>query len=101
MLMALARIEWYDEAINPAGCLRGCQFCYARIMARRLAGMERKHSRGTEYPIEGDLFRSTFHPNKIQEILRLENKRIFQVCLTRWTEHLAYGFNVVRPVGGD
>jgi protein gp37 len=76
----VTRIEWCDLTINPvSGCLRGCSFCYARRMAKRLAGMERKHPGSTGYPTEGDPFQPTFHTNKIDKILKLKGrgKRIF------------------------
>jgi len=32
-------IGWCDRTWNPiTGCLRGCEYCYARRMAQRLAG---------------------------------------------------------------
>lgn len=33
------RIEWCDSTWNPVtGCLHGCEYCYARIMANRFKG---------------------------------------------------------------
>ena len=35
-----SKIEWCDETVNPfTGCRRGCEYCYARRMAKRLVGM--------------------------------------------------------------
>jgi len=43
--MGKSKIDWTDETINPfTGCRKGCRFCYARKMARRLA-----HIEGTVY----------------------------------------------------
>lgn len=83
----MTKIEWCDLTINPiTGCLNGCSFCYARRFAPRLAGMERKHPGSTGYPTEGDPFRPTFHPDKIDDILNLKGrgKRIFLDSMSDW-----------------
>jgi len=84
----MTKIEWCDLTINPiTGCLNNCgPWCYARGYARRLAGMERKHSGSTGYPTTGDPFRPTFHPDKVQQILSLkgEGKRIFLDSMGDW-----------------
>lgn len=48
-------------------------------MAIRLAGMERARPGSTGYPIEGDPFKPTFHPNRINQILNLKGsgKKVF------------------------
>ncbi len=71
------KIEWCDETWNPiTGCTHagspGCDNCYARRMAQRLAGR-------FGYP-QDDPFKVTFHPDKINEIDKWKShKRIF-VC---------------------
>jgi protein gp37 len=83
----MTKIEWCDRTINPiTGCLRGCPFCYARQRAKRLAGMERAHPGSTGYPTGGDPFRPTFHPNRIDQILKLrgKGKRIFLDSMGDW-----------------
>ena len=40
--MTKTKIEWADYTFNPiTGCLRGCEYCYARGIARRFAKDER------------------------------------------------------------
>ena len=73
-------IEWCDRTINPvSGCRRGCEFCYARKMAFRLAEMEKARPGSTGYPTDGDHFKPTFHPEKLDQIYALKGrgKRIF------------------------
>lgn len=49
-----------------------------RRRALRLAGMERAQPGSTGYPKEGEPFRPTFHPNRIDQISKQKgNKRIF------------------------
>ena len=51
-------IGWCDRTWNPiTGCRRGCEYCYARRMAQRLAGRY-------GYPAD-DPFRPTFHADKL------------------------------------
>lgn len=39
--MQKSKIEWCDMTWNPVtGCLHGCEYCYARGIARRFAGFE-------------------------------------------------------------
>lgn len=56
-------INWTDMTWNPiTGCLHGCQYCYARAMARRL----------------GRGFEPAFHPERLnQPKLRRAATRIF------------------------
>ena len=51
-------IGWCDRTWNPiTGCLRGCEYCYARRMAQRLAGR-------FGYP-KDDPFKPTLHEDKL------------------------------------
>ena len=60
------KIEWCEETWNPiTGCTpisEGCQNCYAKRMAKRLAGR-------CGYPAE-DPFRITLHPDKLDQPLQ-------------------------------
>ena len=61
--MSQTKIEWADATWNPiTGCTQiseGCDHCYAKRMATRLAGRY-------GYP-KDDPFRVTFHPEKLKE----------------------------------
>lgn len=40
--MENTKIEWCDHTINfVTGCIHGCEYCYARAMAKRLGGMDK------------------------------------------------------------
>jgi len=72
-------IGWCDCTINPiSGCLNICPYCYARRMAKRLAGR-------FGYPAD-DPFRPTFHPDKLQDIYNLHGagKRVFLDSMGDW-----------------
>lgn len=74
--MAQTKIEWADAVWNPiTGCTPisdGCDHCYAKRMANRLAGRY-------GYPAD-EPFRVTYHQKRIDEPARLKKpKRIF-VC---------------------
>ncbi len=69
------KIEWCDEVWNPiTGCSsasEGCQNCYARRMARRLAGR-------CGYPAWPTEFDVTFHPDRLELPLKWKKpRRIF------------------------
>ena len=70
------KVEWADETWNPVtGCAPvspGCQNCYARRMATRLAGRY-------GYP-KDDPFRVTFHPDRLAEPLVWRKPRRIFVC---------------------
>jgi len=70
------KIEWADETWNPlTGCSAvsaGCDHCYARPMATRLAGRY-------GYPAD-EPFRPTFHPDRLDEPLRWRKPRRVFVC---------------------
>ena len=66
--------EWADYTWNPVtGCLRNCDFCYARKLAEtRLRGR-------FGYP-EVEPFKPTFHPNRLSEPIRIKKPaKIFVV----------------------
>ncbi len=68
------KIEWTNEVWNPiSGCTKvsdGCKNCYAERMAKRLAGR-------FGYP-EGDPFKVTLHPSKLNEPIKWKKpRRIF------------------------
>ena len=64
-------IGWCDVTWNPGtGCLRGCEYCYARRIVQRLAGRY-------GYP-KDDPFRPTWHEDRLGQPLRWkEPRRIF------------------------
>jgi protein gp37 len=70
------KIPWTDATWNPVtGCTpisRGCDHCYARRMARRLAGR-------AGYP-EGDGFAVTLHDDRLDEPLNWRTPRRVFVC---------------------
>lgn len=73
------KIGWCDKTINPiTGCLNGCEYCYARKFAHRLAGR-------FGYPAD-EPFRPTFHPDKLQDIYNLPkaHKRVFLDSMGDW-----------------
>jgi len=44
--MNKTKIEWADMTWNPiTGCLAGCEYCYARSIARRFGGYNRMKGR--------------------------------------------------------
>ena len=71
--MNRTRIEYCDWTWNPAtGCLHGCEYCYARRLAKRLRG---RFGYPKDYP-----FRPTFHPDRLVEPYRLKKpSKIFVV----------------------
>ena len=70
------KIEWCDETWNfLTGCSplsEGCQHCYAKRMAKRLAGRY-------GYP-KDDPFRVTFHPDRMEEPWKWAKPRIVFPC---------------------
>jgi len=71
--MNRTKIEWTQWTWNPVtGCSRGCEYCYARRMAYRLRGR-------SGYPRD-DPFRPTFHPDRLEEPLRLKRPSLIFVC---------------------
>jgi Bacteriophage protein gp37 len=46
------KIEWADDTWNPVtGCLHGCEYCYARKIAKRFAGLEPRCG-GEDIPLD-------------------------------------------------
>lgn len=74
--MAKTKIEWATHSWNPVtGCTpisEGCENCYARRMAKRLAGR-------CGYPAV-DPFRATIHPERLDEPFRWKKPRRVFVC---------------------
>ena len=74
--MARTKIEWTDMTWNPVtGCTpisEGCQNCYAKRMAKRLAGR-------CGYPKENP-FKVTLHPERLDEPLKWRKPRKVFVC---------------------
>jgi len=70
------KIEWADATWNPiTGCTpisEGCQNCYAKRMANRLAGR-------FGYPAD-DPFRVTLHPDRLEEPMHWRKPRRIFVC---------------------
>jgi len=74
--MAKTNIEWTEETWNPVtGCTpvsAGCEHCYARRMATRLAGR-------CGYP-KDEPFAITLHPDRLTQPLRWRKPRTVFVC---------------------
>ena len=74
--MAKTKIEWTEYSWNPVtGCSpvsEGCQNCYARRMAKRLAGR-------CGYP-KNNPFQVTLHPKQLWEPLKWKKPRRVFVC---------------------
>ena len=97
--MGKTKIEWTEYSWNPVtGCTpisEGCQNCYARRMAKRLAGR-------CGYPAD-DPFRVTLHPERLGEPLRWRKPSRVFVCSMGDLFHpdvqpiwLSMIFNVIR-----
>ncbi len=76
--MSPSKIEWTDETWSPVtGCTRvsaGCDHCFARRMAKRLAGR-------FGYP-KDEPFAVTLHPSKLDAPLRWRKpRRVFVVSM--------------------
>jgi protein gp37 len=71
------KIEWAEESWNPVtGCTpvsEGCRNCYARRMARRLAGR-------CGYPEAPHHFGVTLHPDRLEQPLRWKKPRVIFAC---------------------
>jgi len=74
--MPESRIEWTEMVWNPVtGCTpvsRGCEHCYAKRMATRLAGRY-------GYPAD-EPFAVTLHPDRLTEPLRRRKPTTYFVC---------------------
>ena len=53
--MNKSKIEWCDMTFNPiTGCLRGCDYCYARGIAQRFGGWTLPHGLTLHEPLDGE-----------------------------------------------
>lgn len=88
-------IEWTDATWNPVtGCTPispGCAHCYAKRMAKRLAGR-------CGYPAAPHEFDVTLHPEKLDEPLRWKKPRQVFVCSMSDLFHEAVPFEFVWRV---
>ena len=67
------KIEWTNYTWNPiTGCSRGCSYCYAERMAKRLAG---RNGYSRENP-----FKPTFHPERLHEPSHLRRPSMIFTC---------------------
>ncbi len=79
----MKNIEWADMAWNPVwGCLRGCNYCYARKIASRFANVIAKREIGMFEGAEGveyDLlhFRPVWLESSFKKWFRKKPSRIF------------------------
>lgn len=87
--MAQTSIEWADASWNSVtGCTKtseGCQHCYAERMARRLAGRygyPKLYRPGPDNTViwDGDPFKVTFHPDRLEEPLKWKKPRKTFIC---------------------
>lgn len=73
----MTKIEWTDETWNPVtGCTpisEGCRNCYAKRMARRLAGR-------CGYPPAPNHFDVTLHPDRLEQPPKWRKPRMIFVC---------------------
>lgn len=91
MQMNKTKIDWCDSTWNPVtGCLHGCEYCYARGIAKRFDGKKViKHGARTvlHEPVYINAYASpypygftpTFHRYRLNEYLNKKGKNIF-VC---------------------
>lgn len=89
-----SKIEWTDRVWNPfTGCSwisEACDHCYARRMAKRLAGRN-------GYP-KDDPFRPTFHPNMIERPLGWSKPSNIFVCSMSDLLHEDHSSNAINMV---
>lgn len=107
--MKKTKIDWADSSWNPvSGCLHGCEYCYARKIARRFCTNYHGHDCGVAAPCTGDCkfcseldglefvgvkhrwnhfkdaypygFMPTFHPHRLEEPSRWKKPRTIFVC---------------------
>jgi len=94
-------IEWLNrpgtvgESWNPiTGCTpisEGCLHCYARRMAKRLAGRY-------GYPVAPHQFLVTWHPDKIEQPLHWQKPRTVFVCSMSDLFHCQLGNSIINHV---
>ncbi len=94
--MQKTNIPWADYTWNPVtGCSpvsRGCENCYARVMAKRLKAMG--------VPAYADGFKPTFHPEKLDEPLKLKKPSRIFVASMGDLFHPAIGDRAIGAVWG-
>ncbi len=85
------KIDWCDTTWNPVtGCLHGCEYCYARRIAKRFGGnmmpffverpiLREPVSDGNIVPYPFD-FMPTFHRYKLEEPQKWKKPRTIFVC---------------------
>ena len=108
--MDKTKIDWADATWNPVtGCLHGCEYCYARGIAKRFCSNEHGHDTGAMAPCTGDCqscseldghefvgeltrynhnqsaaypygFMPTFHPHRLDQPSRWTKPRTIFVC---------------------
>jgi len=67
------KIEWTDYTWNPVtGCLHGCDYCYARRLAKRFAGRN-------GYPVSNP-FQFRYHADRLDEPGKAKNPSRIFVC---------------------
>lgn len=88
------KIEWCDSTWNPVtGCYHGCEYCYARSMARRFSNVKiedgnnqvitldepyiAKNGKRQPYPYD---FVPTFHKYRLGDIKRKSSGKSIFVC---------------------
>ena len=88
------KIEWAEESWNPVtGCTavsEGCENCYARRMAKRLAGRY-------GYPADGP-FRVTLHPERLEQPFKWRKPRRIFVCSMGDLFHPDVPFGIVHKI---
>ena len=89
--MNTTTIEWATHTWNPVtGCSpisEGCENCYAKRMAQRLRGR-------CGYP-EDDPFKVTFHPDRLEQPLKLKKPSRIFVCSMGDLFHDDVGYSIV------
>jgi protein gp37 len=92
--MASTSIEWATKTWNPVtGCTPisdGCQNCYAKRMAKRLAGR-------CGYP-KDDPFRVTLHPERLKEPMHWRKPEKIFVCSMADLFHNDVPFDFIQKV---
>lgn len=86
--MEKTKIDWCDSTWNPVtGCLHGCEYCYARGIAKRFGGdsLSINHELNKPFVAKGKVqpypfgFVPTFHRYKLNDYISKKGRNIF-VC---------------------
>ena len=92
--MASTKIEWADAVWNPiTGCTpisEGCDHCYAKRMANRLAG---RYGYDSKKP-----FSITEHPDKLKDPCKTKKPTRFFVCSMGDLFHESISFNKIASI---